>query len=73
MCTVEIDPIDKNQTAFQRFLPNGDVVAMLPCAANQMSIVWSCDKNKAQSLEKLESDILVDKINEAFKKVARLR
>jgi len=68
VCTVEIDPFDDNKTAFQRFLAGGEVLAMLPCADNQMSIVWSCHSEKALKLGKLEPENLVEKINETLKR-----
>ena len=41
---------------------------MLPCAENQMSIVWSCGESKAKSLDKLDPEKVVEKINQAFNK-----
>ena len=66
VCTVEIDPLDENKTAFQRFLPGGQVLAMLPCGENQMSIVWSCSNDLAKALQKLEKENLVNAINKGF-------
>jgi len=68
VCTVEIDPVDENKTAYQRFLPNSEVIAMLPCAENQMSIVWSCGESKAKSLDKLHPEKVVENINQVFNK-----
>jgi len=50
VCTVEINPTNGNNTAFQRFLPNS-ILAFLPCQENQMSIVWSCSNGMAEKLQ----------------------
>ena len=47
-------------------MPNSEVIAMLPCAENQMSIVWSCAESKAKSLDKLDPAKVVEKINQVF-------
>ena len=50
VCTVQIDPTDENNTAYQRFLPNS-ILAFLLCEKNQMSIVWSCPNGMADILQ----------------------
>ena len=51
VATVEIEPHEPNHTAYQRFLADGSILAFLPCAENQVSIVWSCDNHRAASLQ----------------------
>ena len=41
------------ETAFQWFLPGGDIVAMLPLPGKQVSMVWSTSTENAASLLKL--------------------
>ncbi|CBY21849.1 unnamed protein product [Oikopleura dioica] len=64
VCTVRAENVADNRTAFQRFLPSGDVIALLPCEEDQLSIVWSCAASKAKMLESLDADELISKINE---------
>jgi len=66
VCTVRAENVDDNRTAFQRFLPSGDVIALLPCEEDQLSIVWSCASRKAKMLESLDAEELVFKINECL-------
>ena len=66
VCTVRAENVGDNRTAFQRFLPSGDVIALLPCEEDQLSIVWSCASSKAKMLEKLEETDLIEKINEVL-------
>ena len=42
------------ETAFQWFLPGGDIVAMLPLPGKQVSMVWSTSPERAAELLKLE-------------------
>jgi ubiquinone biosynthesis UbiH/UbiF/VisC/COQ6 family hydroxylase len=42
------------ETAFQWFLPGGDIVAMLPLPNKQVSMVWSTTPENAQELLKLD-------------------
>jgi len=42
------------ETAFQWFLPGGDIVAMLPLAGKQVSMVWSTSPEHAVELLKLD-------------------
>jgi len=43
------------ETAFQWFLPGGDIVAMLPLPNKQVSMVWSTSPEHAQELLQLNS------------------
>jgi ubiquinone biosynthesis UbiH/UbiF/VisC/COQ6 family hydroxylase len=43
------------ETAFQWFLPGGDIVAMLPLPNKQVSMVWSTSPKHAQELLQLNS------------------
>lgn len=42
------------ETAFQWFLPGGDIVAMLPLPGKQVSMVWSTSPERAADLLKLD-------------------
>ena len=42
------------ETAFQWFLPGGDIVAMLPLPNKQVSMVWSTSPENAEELLKLD-------------------
>jgi len=42
------------ETAFQWFLPGGDIVAMLPLPGKQVSMVWSTSTERAADLLKLD-------------------
>lgn len=44
------------ETAYQWFLPDGDIVAMLPLPNQQVSMVWSTSPEKAQCLLKLDQN-----------------
>jgi len=71
VATVEIlqstVPKDGNHTAYQRFLPDGSILAFLPCGDDQISIVWSCADNKADKLQGLSKEELVVKINDSMR------
>ena len=56
-----------NHTAYQRFLPDGSILAFLPCDSNQISIVWSCSDSKAEKLQGMNKEDLVEKINQAMR------
>ena len=43
------------ETAYQWFLPGGDIVAMLPLPNRQVSMVWSTSPENAEDLLKLDS------------------
>jgi ubiquinone biosynthesis UbiH/UbiF/VisC/COQ6 family hydroxylase len=43
------------ETAYQWFLPGGDIVAMLPLPNKQVSMVWSTSPEKAAELLKLDT------------------
>lgn len=44
------------ETAFQWFLPGGDIIAMLPLPNQQVSMVWSTTPENASELLKLDQD-----------------
>ncbi len=48
------------ETAFQWFLPGGDIVAMLPLPGKQVSMVWSTSPENAAELLKLNQDQWLD-------------
>ena len=49
------------ETAFQWFLPGGDIVAMLPLPGKQVSIVWSTSPEHAADLLKLDQAQWLDR------------
>ena len=51
------------ETAFQWFLPGGDIVAMLPLPGKQISMVWSTTPESANELLKLSQDQWVDRLS----------
>jgi ubiquinone biosynthesis UbiH/UbiF/VisC/COQ6 family hydroxylase len=60
------------ETAFQWFLPGGDIIAMLPLPNKQVSMVWSTSPENASALLKLDqngwSDLLSTVANAAIGK-----
>lgn len=60
------------ETAFQWFLPGGDIIAMLPLPNKQVSMVWSTSPENASALLKLDqngwSDLLSSIANAAIGK-----
>ncbi|WP_255554432.1 FAD-dependent monooxygenase [Polynucleobacter sp. MWH-HuK1] len=48
------------ETAFQWFLPGGDIVAMLPLPGKQVSMVWSTSPERAADLLKLDQTQWLD-------------
>jgi len=51
------------ETAFQWFLPGGDIVAMLPLPDKQVSMVWSTSEENATELLKLKHDQWIDRLS----------
>jgi 2-octaprenylphenol hydroxylase len=49
------------ETAFQWFLPGGDIVAMLPLPGKQVSMVWSTSPEHAADLLKLDQSQWLDR------------
>ena len=49
------------ETAFQWFLPGGDIVAMLPLPGKQVSMVWSTSPERAADLLKLDQAQWLDR------------
>jgi len=49
------------ETAFQWFLPGGDIVAMLPLPGKQVSMVWSTSPENAAELLKLDQAQWLDR------------
>jgi 2-octaprenylphenol hydroxylase len=52
------------ETAFQWFLPGGDIVAMLPLPGKQVSMVWSTSPENAAELLKLDQQQWNDRFME---------
>ena len=58
--------VDHQDTAWQRFTPNGPV-AFLPLAnKNLCSVVWSLDQELAEKLQKVSTEEFVTKLQQAF-------
>jgi ubiquinone biosynthesis UbiH/UbiF/VisC/COQ6 family hydroxylase len=51
------------ETAFQWFLPGGDIVAMLPLPGKQVSMVWSTSPEHAADLLKLDQAQWLDRFS----------
>ena len=51
------------ETAFQWFLPDGDIVAMLPLPGKQVSMVWSTTPENAAELLKLDQSQWTEKLS----------
>ncbi|WP_281745388.1 FAD-dependent monooxygenase [Polynucleobacter yangtzensis] len=51
------------ETAFQWFLPGGDIVAMLPLPGKQVSMVWSTAPERAAALLKLDQAQWLDQFS----------
>ena len=51
------------ETAFQWFLPGGDIVAMLPLPGKQVSMVWSTSPDNAADLLKLNQQQWLDRFS----------
>jgi len=51
------------ETAFQWFLPGGDIVATLPLPDKQVSMVWSTSLENAAELLKLNQDQWIDRFS----------
>ncbi|QWE22781.1 FAD-dependent monooxygenase [Polynucleobacter sp. AP-Jannik-300A-C4] len=51
------------ETAYQWFLPGGDIVAMLPLPNKQASMVWSTSPENAAELLKLDQAMWTDKLS----------
>ena len=51
------------ETAFQWFLPGGDIVAMLPLPGKQVSMVWSTSPENTTELLKLDQSQWTDKFS----------
>ena len=55
------------ETAFQWFLPGGDIVAMLPLPGKQVSMVWSTSPEHAAELLKLDQAQWLDQFSSIAK------
>lgn len=57
---------DSSSTAWQRFLPNGGPIAVLPSFDRYASIVWSCSVDQARKIKSLGSDEFCRMANRAL-------
>lgn len=57
-------PDATNHTAWQRFLPDGSVLAVLPLSAELSSIVWSTTAARVRQLLALDAVAFVEQLNE---------
>jgi len=66
VATIEVERSGRDfKTAWQRFLPAGPV-ALLPLSENLSSLVWTVGKDQARDLVQMDSNIFVQKLNEAL-------
>eukprot|EP01091_Cochliopodium_minus_P011915 TRINITY_DN349_c0_g1_i2.p1 TRINITY_DN349_c0_g1~~TRINITY_DN349_c0_g1_i2.p1 ORF type:complete len:512 (-),score=130.84 TRINITY_DN349_c0_g1_i2:24-1559(-) len=64
VATVKVDSL--NTTAWQRFLPDGDVIALLPLFDDYSSIVWSTSNKNADKLLGLNDEDFSYELQRAF-------
>ncbi|CAH1403739.1 unnamed protein product [Nezara viridula] len=65
VATVLLSESNENNTAWQRFLPDGPI-AILPLEKGISSLVWSLTESKAKQILKLPEEVFVDALNEAL-------
>lgn len=53
------------ETCYQRFLPEGGILAFLPLRDGTCSIVWSTSRNEAEELLKLDEPEFLERLTEA--------
>jgi len=69
VCTLRSSCLDKEDVAYQRFLPSGPI-ALLPLGGGLFSLVWSCKSNIANELMALSDEQFVARANNALQKPA---
>jgi len=69
VCTLKSPCLDKEDVAYQRFLPSGPI-ALLPLGGGLFSLVWSCKSNIANELMTLSDEEFVARANNALQKKA---
>mmetsp|Transcript_757 Transcript_757/g.1112 ORF Transcript_757/g.1112 Transcript_757/m.1112 type:complete len:371 (-) Transcript_757:15-1127(-) len=62
---VKLSPNSNNETAWQRFLPNGPL-AMIPLWDDYASIVWSTTPEEAELMKRMTENDLCQKLNSAL-------
>lgn len=68
VATLSLSDSSNNIVAWQRFLPDGGVVALLPLSDTVSSLVWSTSTSNAKELLNLSEESFVDAVNDAFLK-----
>ena len=71
VCTLRSPCLDKDDVAYQRFLPSGPI-ALLPLGDGLFSLVWSCKSNIANELINLPDEDFVARANNALQKRANV-
>ncbi|CAL8125297.1 unnamed protein product [Orchesella dallaii] len=66
VATLKLCDTPENYIAWQRFLPSGGPIALLPLAPNYSSLVWSTTPNHAKELLDMEPYDFVEAVNSAF-------
>ena len=69
VCTLKSPCLDKDDVAYQRFLPSGPI-ALLPLGDGLFSLVWSCKANIANELMTLSDDDFIARVNNALQQSA---
>uniref|UniRef100_R4FK38 Ubiquinone biosynthesis monooxygenase COQ6, mitochondrial n=1 Tax=Rhodnius prolixus TaxID=13249 RepID=R4FK38_RHOPR len=67
VATLEMSERESNNTAWQRFLPEGPI-ALLPLSNNFSSLVWSTTKTNARNLLNMPNENFVEAVNTSLSK-----
>ena len=71
VCTLKSATLDKDNVAYQRFLPSGPI-ALLPLGNGLFSLVWSCKSIIANELMSLPDEDFVARVNNALQREANV-